>query len=184
VAPPGECLPSTEIYRRLSRRLGLAAPCLYDSDEEMAHQILASDHPSLRGITLERLKERGWMRLAYPQPFVPFADRLPSPSGKLEFFTEPMAAAKLDPLAGYTPPYEAAQRDTPLAARFPLALIAGADHYFLNSLFANIPGQLRRSGLPVVRIHPDDAAARRLATGQDARVFNDRGAFVARVEIS
>jgi anaerobic selenocysteine-containing dehydrogenase len=184
VLPPGECLPSTEIYRRLSRRLGLDAPCLYDSDEEIARQVLASGHPSLRGITLERLKERGWMRLDYPEPFAPFADGFPSPSGKLEFFSERMAAAGLDPLAGYTPPYEAAQQDTPLAARFPLALIAGADHYFLNSLFANIPGQSRRSGPPVVRIHPDDAAARSLATGCEARVFNDRGAFVARVEVT
>jgi anaerobic selenocysteine-containing dehydrogenase len=184
VPPPGECLSSTEIYRRLSRRLGLEERCLYDSDEEMARQILASDHPSLRGIALERLKERGWMRLDYPESFVPFADGFPTPSGKLEFFSERMAAAGLDPLAGYTPPYEAAQRGTPLAARFPLALIAGADHYFLNSLFANIPGQRRRSGPPVVRIHPDDAAARNLATGQEARVFNDRGAFVARVEVT
>jgi anaerobic selenocysteine-containing dehydrogenase len=184
VPPPGECLPSTEIYRRLSRRLGLDEPSLYDSDEEMARQVLASGHPSLRGITLERLKERGWMRLDYPEPFTPFADGFPSPSGKLEFFSERMAAAGLDPLAGYTPPYEAAQRDTPLAARFPLALIAGADHYFLNSLFANVPGQRRRSGTPVVRIHPDDAAARSLATGQEARVFNDRGAFLARVEVT
>jgi len=184
VPPPGECLPSTEIYRRLSRRLGLDAPCLYDEDDEMARQVLASGHPSLRGITLERLRERGWMRLDYPEPFAPFADGFPSPSGRLEFLSERMAAAGLDPLAGYTPPYEAAQRDTPLAARFPLALIAGADHYFVNSLFANVAGQRRRSGPPVVRIHPDDAAARSLATGQEARVFNDRGAFVAQVEIT
>jgi anaerobic selenocysteine-containing dehydrogenase len=124
------------------------------------------------------------MRLDYPEPFAPFADGFPSPSGKLEFFSERMAAAGLDPLAGYTPPYEAAQRDTPLAARFPLALIAGADHYFLNSLFANVPGQIRRSGPPVVRIHPDDAASRSLATGREVRVYNDRGAFVARVEVT
>jgi anaerobic selenocysteine-containing dehydrogenase len=184
VAPPGECLPSTEIYRRLARRLHLDVPCLYDSDEAMARQLLASGHPSLRGITLERLRERGWMRLAYPEPFLPFADGFPSPSGKLEFYTERMTAAGLDPLAGYTPPYEAAQQDTPLAARFPLALIAGADHYYVNSVFANVAGQRRRSGPPVVRIHPDDAAARGLRAGQEARVFNERGAFVAEVEVT
>jgi anaerobic selenocysteine-containing dehydrogenase len=184
VPPPGECLPTTEIFRRLARRLRLDVPCLHDSDEEIARQALGSGHPALRGITLETLKERGWMRLAYPDPFVPFADGFPTPSGKLEFVSERMATAGLDPLAGYTPPYEAAQRDTPLAQRYPLALIAGADHYFLNSLFANVAGQLRRSGPPVVRIHPDDAAVRGLVTGQEARVFNDRGAFVALVEVT
>ena len=184
VAPPGECLPSTEMFRRLARRLGLDIPCLYDSDDELARQVLGSGHPSLRGITLERLKERGWMRLDYPEPFTPFAAGFPTPSGRLEFRSERMGTAGLDPLAGYTPPYEAAQRDTPLAARYPLALIAGADHYFLNSLFANVADQLRRSGPPLLRIHPADAAPRGLETGHEARVFNDRGAFVARIELT
>ena len=184
VSPPGECWPSSEMFRRLARRLGLDIPCLYDSDDEIARQILDSPHPSLRGITLERLKERGWMRLHYPEPFVPFADGFPTPSGKLEFVSERMARAGLDPLAGYTPPNEAAQRGTPLAARYPLALIAGADHFFLNSLFANVPGQMRRSGALTIRIHPEDAAMRGLETGCEARVFNDRGAFVACVEVS
>jgi anaerobic selenocysteine-containing dehydrogenase len=184
VPAPGECLPSTEIFRRLARRLGLDIPCLYDEDEELARQVLDSGHPSLEGITLDRLKERGWMRLSYPEPFVPFADGFPTASGKLEFLSDRMAKAGLDPLAGYTPPYEAAQRDTPLAARYPLALIAGADHYFLNSLFANVADQMKRSGPPVVRIHPEDAAARGLETGHEARVFNDRGAFVALVEVT
>src|SRR5262249_2357044 len=80
VAPPGECLPSTEIYRRLARRLGLEAPCLYDSDEDMARQVLTSGHPSVRGVTLERLKERGRMRLARAQPLRACVERLPRPS--------------------------------------------------------------------------------------------------------
>ncbi|MGH7266042.1 MAG: molybdopterin-containing oxidoreductase family protein, partial [Candidatus Rokuibacteriota bacterium] len=184
VAPPGECLSTTEIFRRLARRLGLGPACLYDSDDEMARQVLASGHPSLAGITLERLKERGWMRLDCPEPFVPFAEGFPTPSGKLEFFAERMVEAGLDPLAGYTPPYEAAQRGTPLAARYPLALIAGADHYLLNSVFANVPRQTNRSGPPTVRLHPADASPRGLGTGDQARVFNDRGAFLARVEVT
>ena len=184
VSPPGECLPSTEMFRRLARRMGLDISCLYDSDDELARQVLDSGHPSLCGITLEKLKERGWMRLDYPEPFVPFADGFPTTSGKLEFLSERMAQAGLDPLAGYTPPHEAAQRDTPLAERYPLALIAGADHYFLNSLFANVADQMKRSGPPVIRIHPDDATVRGLESGHEARVFNDRGAFVALVEVT
>lgn len=185
VSPPGECLSSTEMFRRLARRMGLDVPCLYDSDDELARQALDSGHPALRGITLERLKERGWMRLTYPEPFAPFADGFfLTESGKLEFLSERMVTAGLDPLAGYTPPYEAAQRDTPLARRYPLALIAGADHYLLNSLFANVSDQRKRSGPPVTRIHPDDAGVRGLESGHEARVFNDRGAFVTRVEVT
>lgn len=184
VAPPGECLPGTEIFRRLARTMRFDIPCLYDSDEEIARQILDTGHPSLEGITLEALKERGSIRLNYPDPFLPFAHGFPTPSGKLEFVSERMAEAGLDPLAGYTPPYETAQRDTPLALEYPLALIAAADHYFINSIFANVSAQLKRSGQPTIFIHPEDAALRRLETGSAARVFNDRGSFVATVELT
>jgi anaerobic selenocysteine-containing dehydrogenase len=184
VAPPGECLPATEIFRRLARTMHFDIPCLYDSDEEIARQILDTGHPSLEGITLEALKENGSLRLNYPDPFVPFAQGFPTPSGKLEFISERMAEAGLDTLAGYTPPYEAAQRDTLLARQYPLSLIAAADHYFLNSLFANIPAQMKRAGPPTICIHPEDAAARQLENGDAVRVFNSRGSFIAVADIT
>ena len=82
VPPPGECLPTTEIFRRLARRMGLDEPALYDSDETMARQVLDSGHPSLAGITLEALKARGSIRLNYPDPFVPFATAFPTAVGQ------------------------------------------------------------------------------------------------------
>src|SRR5262249_32518059 len=106
VAPRGECLPSTEIFRRLARTMRLDEPALFDSDETIARQILSSGHPSLNGITLEELKARGWIRLNYSDPFVPFATGFPTPSGKLEFISERMTQAGLDPVAGFTPSRE------------------------------------------------------------------------------
>jgi anaerobic selenocysteine-containing dehydrogenase len=183
VPPPGECLPTAEIFRRLARKLRLDVPALYDSDEAIARQLLESGHPSLAGITLEELKARGWMRLNYPNPFVPFETGFPTPSGKLEFISDRMAQAGLDPVAGYTPSHETAQRDTTLAREYPLALITPADHYFLNSIFANVPLQRRRSGVPTLRIHPDDASPRGITTGDDVRIRNARGSFVAVAEV-
>src|SRR5262249_29427582 len=132
--PPGECLPTTEIFRRLARTMGLDVPALYDSDEEVARQVLASGHPSLAGITLEEPKTRGWMRLRYPEPFVPFANGFPTASGKLEFVSERMAAQGLDPVAGYTPSHETSQRDTALSRDYPFTLVTPANHYSLNSI--------------------------------------------------
>jgi anaerobic selenocysteine-containing dehydrogenase len=177
VPPPGECLPTTEIFRRLSRAMGLTEPSLYDSDEELARQILSGGHPSLEGITLETLREHGSIRLSYPDPFLPFANGFPSPSGKLEFVSERMARAGLDPVAGYTPAYEGASEDS-------LALVTPADHWFLNSIFANVPAQERRAGAPALLIHPEDAAARRIASGDEVRIANVRGAFTAVAVVS
>lgn len=184
VAPAGECLPNTEIFRRLAGKLGLTEPCLYDSDEDMARQVLASDAPELQGITFERLARDGWARLNVPTPFVPFAEGFRTVSRKLEFVSPRMAAAGLDPVAAYTPPYEAAQRDTELARRFPLALIAPAAHYFLNATFANVPALAARQGPPAIVLHPDDAEARGLKDGDLARIHNDRGEYRATVQIS
>jgi anaerobic selenocysteine-containing dehydrogenase len=184
VPPPGECLSTSEIFRRLARTMGLQEPSLYDSDEAVARQVLASGHPSLAGITLEALKDRGWMRLNHPEPFVPFARGFPSPSGKLEFVSERMAGAGLDPVAGYTPGLETSQRDTALARAYPLALVTPANHFFLNSIFANRREQLRRTGEPTVLIHPDDARARRIVEGGRVRVANGRGSFLARASVT
>jgi anaerobic selenocysteine-containing dehydrogenase len=183
-SPPGECLPATEMFRRMARRMRLDVPALYDSDETIARQILESGHPSLAGITFEELKARGWMRLNYPDPFVPFANSFPSRSGKLEFISDRMAVAGLDPVAGYTPSHETSQRDTALARDYPLALITPADHYFLNSIFANVARQQRRSGVTTLVIHPDDAASRQIAPGDEVRIANDRGSFFAIADVS
>ena len=174
VAPPGECLSHTEIFRRLARAMGLEEPALYDDDLTLARTLVESGHPTLAGITVDRLRREGWVRLGLPDPLVPFADGFPTPSGKLELYSERAAAAGHDPLPGYTPPAEAAD---PGEDR--LALIAGASHWFLNSMFANAPEQRRRAGEPTVALHPEDAAARGLTAGERIRVGNERGAFEA-----
>jgi anaerobic selenocysteine-containing dehydrogenase len=182
VAPPGECLPTTEIFRRLARRMGLEEPALYESDESMARRVLESGHPSLGGITLEELKARGWIRLSYPEPFVPFATSFPTASGRLELVSKRMAQAGLDPVAGFTPGYETAE--SALAREYPLRLLTPADHYFLNSMFGNVPAQRDRAGAPALLIHPEDAAPRGIAAGDEVRVGNARGSFVAVADVS
>lgn len=182
VAPPGECLPTSETFRRLARRMGVEEPAVYDSDERLAEQLLASDHPWMAGVTLDRLREEGFVRMAVPDPFVPYAGGFPTPSGRLEFRSARAAGAGADPLAGYVPPFEVA--DPERARRYPLALVSAASHEFLNTQFANNPELRRRAGDPAVRVHPDDAAARGLADGQRVRVGNDRGSFEAVLRVS
>ena len=184
VAPPGECLPNSEIFRRLARALGVTEPCVYDSDEALARAVLDSDELRLGGITLEALAERGWLRLGEPQPWAPLAKGFPSPSGRLEFYSQRAAEAGLDPLPTYTPPYEAVAPDPELAPRCPLALIAPAGPHFLNTEFSNLPAMRDKAGPQRVLLHAADAAPRGLRDGDVARVFNDRGEYLACVEIS
>lgn len=182
VAPPGECLPTTETFRRLARRMGLTEPALYDSDESLAEQALGGHHPWIKDIDLERLRKEGFARLDAPEPFLPYAERFPTPSGRLEFLSERAVRDGFDALPGYTPPAEVT--DPERTKRFPLALISAASHHFLNTVFGNNTELRRRSGAPTVVLHPDDASARQIAHGDQVTVRNDRGSFPATAEIS
>jgi anaerobic selenocysteine-containing dehydrogenase len=162
--------------------MGLEEPALYDDDLTLARTLVESGDPTLEGVTVERLRQEGWVRLGHPHPLVPFASGFPTPSGRLELYSETAARDGHDPLVGYTPPLEAAGGAA--GQRFPLALIAPASHYFLNSMFANRAEMVARAGEPHLTLHPDDAAARRLEEGQLVRVYNDRGSFVARLMVN
>ncbi len=183
IAPLGEALPNTEFFRRLAARMGFDEPCFRDTDEEMARQVLGSDHAALQGITLEALKEHGWMRLNLPQDWAPFAEgNFLTPSGKCELVSERMSDAGLDPVPTYTPPLESEHSNPALAARFPLTLLSPPAHHFLNTTFVNVLH--RYEGAPTVEIHPMDAGARRIEEGDRVTVWNDRGSFSVRAVLT
>jgi anaerobic selenocysteine-containing dehydrogenase len=179
IEAPGECLPNTEVFRRIAGALGLEHPRFYDSDLELGRQLLDTEQARERGVTLDRLRERGWMRGAgFERGTAPFADGgFPTPSGKVELVSERLAALGQDPLVGFVPPHEIL--DEELARRFPLVLMAPAGRFFLNSTFASLPWHRNKMGGIVVHLHPEDAAERELADGDPIRIFNDRGAFLA-----
>jgi anaerobic selenocysteine-containing dehydrogenase/biotin carboxylase len=177
VAPPGECLSTTETFRRLASAMGLTERCLYDSDEDIARQLLDSDDPALAGITFDELRMKGWARLQYPSPHLPFREGFPTPSGKLEFVSETAAADGHDPVAGYIPAQEA--DDPELKASYPLVLLSTASHFAVNTIFGNKPELRRRAGVPQVTLHPEDATVRGLESGDPIRIWNARGSFEA-----
>ncbi|MES3034507.1 MAG: molybdopterin oxidoreductase family protein [Gemmatimonadota bacterium] len=185
IAPIGESLPNTEIFRRLADAMGLDEPSLRDDDITLIRQALASNHERMQGVTFEHLLERGWVRLNVPRPYLPFANGgFLTPSGTCEFVSPRLAEMGMDAVPTYIPPYESVETDPMLAARFPLQLISSPAHQFLNTTFVNIPTLRRAAREPECVMHPDDAGLRGLSDEQVVQVENDRGAFHARVRIS
>jgi anaerobic selenocysteine-containing dehydrogenase len=88
----------------------------------------------------------------------------------------------VDAVPNYIPPQEG--KESALAQRFPLNLVSPKPHAFLNTQYGNEPTQQRRQGEQIIVIHPEDAAPRRIEAGSYVRVFNDRGSFEARAELS
>jgi len=185
IAPVGESKPNSEVFRLLAKRMGFTEACFDDTDEDLCRQALSSGAPRMRGIEWDSLKERGWQRLAVPEVYAPFAEGgFPTPSGKCEFFSETALKMGLDPLPGYTPPRENVDSAPDLARRYPLAFISPPCRNFLNSSFANLPFALASAKEPTLDIHPDDARARGIASGDRVRVFNDRGSYTLKAAVS
>ena len=185
IAPLGEAKPNTEVFRLLAARMGFDEPCFRDSDDDLARQAYKADHPSAAGLDWDVMKAKGFQRLCVPEVYAPFAQgNFRTPSGKCEFFSASLAAEGHDPLPTFVPPRESVATNPTLAKRYPLAFISPPARNFLNSSFANLPRFVNEEKTPKLDVHPDDAAARHIASGDIVRIFNDRGAFTATARVT
>jgi anaerobic selenocysteine-containing dehydrogenase len=176
IAPIGESKPNVEVFQLLAERLGFDDECFKDSDEDIIRQAISTDYAPFAGITLERLKQEGWVRLNFPEEFAPYAEGgFRSPSGKCEFYSERLERMGIDAVPNYIPPRESIEVAPELAARFPLQLLSPPARGFLNSTFANLPSFLRQEKKPHLDLCAKDAAERGIVDGEMVRVFNDRG---------
>ncbi len=183
IAPRGQARSNSAVFRALALRMGFEAE-LFPDDETLMREALAGG-PGVRGITLERLKESGSIRLNIPRDDAPFTEGVfPTPSGKCEFYSERMKIDGFDPLPCYTPPHEDPQTRPELASRYPIQLLSPPRSQFLNSTFANSERHRRGAGDPTIELAAEDAHARGLAEGQWVLVHNDRGRFQARVALT
>ncbi|WP_337176987.1 molybdopterin oxidoreductase family protein [Paludisphaera sp.] len=183
IEPRGECRSNADVFRALAARMGFE-PELFPDDDTLIREALG-DGPSLRGITPERLRAEGSIRLTLPETYAPFADGVfPTPSGKCELYSERMARDGFDPLPTYTPPLEDPRSRPELAARYPIQLLSPPRPSFLNSTFADSPRHRATAGDPTVEMADDDARARNVAEGAWVVVYNARGAFRARASLT
>jgi anaerobic selenocysteine-containing dehydrogenase len=178
IAPVGESLPNSEVFRRLAARMGFDEPCFRDSDEDICRTALASKAPRMRGIDWDGLKKKGWQRLQVPARFAPFAEGgFPTPSGKCEFYSATLERQGIDPLPFYNPPAEG-------AAPGALAFLSPPARNFLNSSFAHLKRFRDLEGEPRLELHSADAAERGIRDGDPVRVFNARGSLRLRARVN
>ncbi|HBI46771.1 MAG TPA: molybdopterin oxidoreductase [Planctomycetales bacterium] len=185
IAPLGECKSNWEVMGLLAQAMDFDEPWLHQSADEVIDEVLtatARNHAILHGVTLERLKADGAVPLTVEEP-TPYADgRFPTRSGKVQLYSESMAKMGLDPLPGGA--WEQDDGSAAGPAEEALILISPASHHFVSSSLASQPGLLAGVGRPVVEIHPDDAAARGVASGDDVIVENGRGAVRLRAVVT
>ena len=185
IDPVGESVSNAEAFRRMARALGMEDSVFRLGDEASLRLLVeAQKAPQLADLTWSNLEATGFVRVAVPDPYLPFANgEFPTPTGKCELYSARMEADGYDPLPAYTPPDVApVEGEAPPAGT--LACISPPAHSFLNSSFANVPRFLKREGEPVVQMHPADAAEHGLAEGQEVELSNERGSVILRARVT
>jgi biotin/methionine sulfoxide reductase len=113
----------------------------------------------------------------------PERQKLPTPSGKLEIFSETIASYQEPDCPGHPTWLVPATAPSPSA---PLILVANQPSTRLHSQldFGGYSASAKHRGREVARMHPADAAARGIADGDIIRLFNSRGACLAGVFVT
>lgn len=173
IPPVAESLPNTEIFRRLAARFGFDDPIFRESDAELMDAAFADADPKLGGRRPSALPlgEALEMRTSGGEDLILCDTVMPgTASGRIELFCQ-----DLEDRFGYgLPRYEAVERG------FPLTIISPSSSKRTNATFG---GCSQSDGPEEVEIHPKDAEARGVRTGDMLRVHNQRGEtyLVARV---
>lgn len=170
ITPLGESRPNTWIYQQLAKRLGLTEETIYWTVDDLAKELLTSQHEWLAGVTLERLKTEGFVRLNVPATFLPYASGSPM-TGDGKFHLDP-PPAYLEPLDNVTPEY-------------PLRLLTPPAHHFLNSTYGNLEKIRQLEGNePVLLVHPSDAARYGVTDGAMVRLSSEQGSVTRRASVT
>lgn len=158
VPPAGEARSNVEVFADLCRRLGLSRPGEPETAEDLAEALLGRSERIRAELDRDGIATPD----CGPAP-VQFLDSFPlTPDRKAHLLPEALDREAPCGLYAFQP--------DPGTERYPLALISPATSRTVSSTF----GQLYREQVPL-EIHPDDAAARGIASGEMVRVWNDLG---------
>ncbi|MEM9248256.1 MAG: molybdopterin-dependent oxidoreductase [Pseudomonadota bacterium] len=201
VPPVGGARDDFDVFSGLAARLGAgeAFTEARTSTEWIDHLYTAfRTQAAAEGVELpelDTLQEQGWIRLPILQSgpretFLtrfradPEAHPLPTPSGRIEIFSETIEGFGYADCPGHPvwlPPTEWLGSATPAT---PLHLVSPQPgdklHSQLEAALADTPGA---RPVPIV-LHPEDAETRGIAAGDFVRVFNARGETRARAQLS
>jgi anaerobic selenocysteine-containing dehydrogenase len=196
IEAPGEACSNAEIFRRLAKVMGFTDVEFTRSDLELVENSIDWSAPQVAGITMETFRKNGFAKLNLGDAATraPHAEgNFKTPSGKCEIYlkgarnfvappfrqlyNEMQSGEPIEPLPGYTRPFESAADEPELAKLYPLSIVAPKSHAFLNSNYANEAKKQHVQGEQFVMISPSDAASRMISEGDEVKVYNRTGGF-------
>ena len=170
IPPQGEGRPNPAVFRDLAQAAGVDGPFFTGGERALRARALASvGVPLVAGADLARLERDRIVPVDFPGTApVQFVSAFPFTADR---------RMRLDPAE--LGPNVYAYREPKADARFPLTLISPATDRTVNSML----GELKKDEAEL-HLHPEDARARGLSTGDGVRVFNALGEVCCRARVS
>jgi anaerobic selenocysteine-containing dehydrogenase len=176
IAPLGESLPNTEIFRRLAARFGFDEACFKASDEELMDDAIDPADPRLRGMRPSQIPTDSALQMTGSdgKPLVLFDNFFPAtPSGRIELKSESLA--RRWGAAALMPSWHAR------SGAYPLMLISPASDKRITSTLGDLPASRKA---PRLLMNPRDAERRGLVHGGEIRVWNELGEVILPLDIT
>jgi anaerobic selenocysteine-containing dehydrogenase len=176
VKPQGEARSNFRLTQELARRMGPADPVFRMSPEEALAELFRGATGAAAALDPAEVRAGRPLRYGTGEGGQEFR----TPSGRLEFYSEQLAAAGLAAMPDWQPDAQE-ERDR---ARWPLRLLTAPGYFQAHTAYAGVDFLRRREGPPYCVLHADEAARRGLADGARVRLFNARGAVGLILRIS
>ncbi|MDP2952801.1 MAG: molybdopterin-dependent oxidoreductase, partial [Chloroflexota bacterium] len=188
IEPQYEAKSDFQICCELAPRLGIEH--FSDQTEEEWLRELVKSSPDIADF--DKFKEQGVLKKKLEEPFVSFKrqiedperHRFPTPSGKIELFSQLLADMKdpdMPPVPKYFENNESPR--SPLARKYPLQLITPHFRRQVHAGYANCPWLAEVEPFRLW-INTADAQARGIGDGERVKVFNDRGTTVLQARVT
>jgi anaerobic selenocysteine-containing dehydrogenase len=171
IEPFEESKSNTDVFRLLAKGMGFTEAAFGETDAELIEQSLENPmNPYTEEINYEALTKHQYLKAK-----AKFPDRLPTPSGKIELYSEKMKHDGYPPLPTYIPLIKDSDH--------PFQFIAAPNHNFLNSTFANQTKHVELEKEPVVVLNREDAEKLNINDGEQVRVWNERGECILKASV-
>jgi anaerobic selenocysteine-containing dehydrogenase len=176
VPAQGEAWSNLKLAQELGRRLGARDAVFSMTIEELVRTAFVGATGPAAALDPDALRTAGPVKV---DPY-PDGQRFRTPSGKLEFYSEALAAQGLPPL----PDWREDAEESALGRRWPLRLLTAPGYFQSHTAFTGNRALKRREGAPVAVLHPAEAARRGLRADDGVELYNDLGTVGMRLRVS
>lgn len=175
VPPQHQAWSNFRLAQELARRMGLTDALFRMTEREIFPAFFRNATGAVGAIDPQSLLNHRAVKVA-PPPGQEFR----TPSGRLEIWSDALAAQGVSPMPDWQPDAE----EVSDAARWPLRLLTAPGYFQPHTAYSGVAFLRGREGAPSCVLHPDDATRRGLSDGQSVRLFNDRASISLVLRIS